>query len=141
MLWSTADGIFKANISTLFSPLSIALPVLNRNLRDCLCPIIITNENECDDLTRCFCYNDTAIVAFSHSVKVCDTSTSSEFGKLQLVIHSSNYQASNISSRLHFYNLIVCSHNDDFARYPVRHYIDSYQIEIAQGNDYDILFI
>lgn len=116
------DDITEVTISSTPNTLHVAFPVDADNVPDCLCPILITDDDGCDDLEQCHCADDTEFLNSAAEVNICHNSSTE-----QLTLFMRNVPRTSNNTHLHFYNSFICDRQSI-----TRYYTDSFRIK--QGN-------
>lgn len=116
------DDVIDVTISSTPNTLYVAFPVDADNVPDCLCPILITEDDGCDNLEICHCADDTELINSAAEVNVCHNSSTE-----QLTLYVRNVPPTSKNTRLHFYNSLICD-----GQSIIHYYTDSF--EIRQGN-------
>lgn len=121
------DDITEFTISSAPYALNVAFPVVAKNIPDCLCPILIMDNDGCDDLKRCYCADEAELLNSAAKLNICHNSSTE-----QLTLYMHNVPHTINKTHLHFYNSFLCE-SPGPERYSVTYfYTDS--LEIRQGN-------
>lgn len=129
------DDITEFTISSTPYTLNVAFPVVAESIPDCLCPILIMDNDGCDNLKRCYCADEAELLNSAAELNVCHNSSTEQ---LTLYMHNNIPPTAN-NTRLHFYKSFLCV-SPGPERYSITHfYTDS--LEIRQGNKLVVIMV